>query len=398
MTSIDTSGFLESYYGMPKTKFSIMSSTLANENEVVVLAGSCRTQFSFILNQFHLHRKSLAQLQNILLTTYATESIPLARVNAHSHDDLAPPRLVQTMLYMAKFISRISIKAVRHAINQQQQWCIHIAHGDWRNANLASAKKISAPRGRFWADPFLYRFNGKTYCFVEDYFYSTGRGTISVLEVSGERVEYIGNALEEKFHLSFPFIFNYGGQIYMCPETSGSKQIRVYKAVSFPLRWELCSIAIDNISAADSMFFEHAGKWWLLTNIDRSGLNDHCSELCLFYANSPLDTHWTPHPKNPIHFDSEGGRNAGLIIDNNKILRAGQNQGFDQYGKGLSLYEIVRLDEENYEETKVIDFDQMTPSRSLGSHHISTTGEFTVVDFWTMDIAPWAKKERSLSV
>jgi hypothetical protein len=128
------------------------------------------------------------------------------------------------------------------------------------------------------------------------------------------------------------------------------------------------------------MFFEHGGKWWMLTNIDRSGLNDHCFELCLFHASSPFDEDWIPHPQNPLRIDPDGGRNAGLILEDNRIFRAAQRQGFDQYGQGLALYEIVELNDEVYVERRVAEIDCSYRSGLLGSHHVSTTGKITVFD------------------
>jgi hypothetical protein len=128
------------------------------------------------------------------------------------------------------------------------------------------------------------------------------------------------------------------------------------------------------------MFFEHDGKWWMLTNLDRSGLDDHCSELCLFHASSPFDPNWIPHPQNPLRIDADGGRNAGLILEDNRIFRGAQRQGFDQYGKGLMVYEIVELNERVYVERLVSELDCNFRNGLLGSHHMSTTGKITVVD------------------
>jgi hypothetical protein len=270
----------------------------------------------------------------------------------------------------------------------KENWGIQFIQSDWHHASLLHATRISPPPGHFWADPFLRSYGGRTYCFIEDYEYATNRAYISALDVSGKDIAYLGPVLKEDFHLSFPFIFEYQGQLYMCPEASESNQIRVYRSISFPMQWELCSVAMDNISAADSMFFEHKGKWWLLTSIDRSGLNDHCSELSLFYANSPLDQQWAPHPQNPIYVDTEGGRNAGLILEHGRIFRAAQNQGFDRYGESLSIYEVVKLDQQTFEEVRITDFKNGISKNSLGSHHISTTGKITAFDFLTRRFAP----------
>ncbi|GAB3472403.1 hypothetical protein GCM10027321_45390 [Massilia terrae] len=382
-------GFWESYHRQARTQFSIRSADAAASGERLLLQGAFRTQFSFLLNQAHLYRKSLAQLERILLSVALSGALPPPRPALPETGPFATlPHAGQALVYLAKVAARLSGKAIGRALNIRQTWALQITISDWRKAKAENGIRISAPVGHFWADPFLLADSGRTYCFVEDYLYSTKRAHISVLELIEKKLVPIGVALQETFHLSFPFLFKYRGEIYMCPEASESRQIRVYKATAFPLQWELCSIAMRDISAADSMFFEHGGRWWLLTSLDRAGLKDHCSELCLFSASSPLDTTWTPHPANPLYVDACCGRNAGLILDKGKIFRAAQMQGFDQYGEAVGLYEIIRLDDTHYEEVKVTDLKRVRPSRALGSHHISTTGRVTVVDYLTRRFAP----------
>jgi hypothetical protein len=81
-----------------------------------------------------------------------------------------------------------------------------------------------------------------------------------------------------------------------------------------------------------------------------------------------------------LRIDADGGRNAGLILEDKRMFRAAQRQGFDQYGKGLALYEIVELNEQVYVERLVSQIDCSYRSGLLGSHHVSTTGKITVFD------------------
>jgi hypothetical protein len=382
-------GFWESYSREPKTTFGVYSVSSLQRPEKLLLEGAFRTQFSYVLNRIYLEHNVRAQVQRILSHIADTGEIPETRKpRKQDIKYFSPPTPMQTSLYLCKLATRLGGKTARRLFQIRQKWGIEITQGGWRDVQKKHSKRYTAPRGIFWADPFLRQHHGKTYCFVEEYSYSIKRAHISVLEISQGRIEFLGIALQESFHLSFPFIFQFDGQMYMCPETSERHQIRLYRSTEFPLRWELCSIVMDKISAVDSMFFEHNGKWWLLTTVDRTSLNDHCSELCLFFADSPLDTRWTPHPLNPLFIDPLGGRNAGLIIESGKIFRAAQNQGFDQYGEGLSMHEITELSESKYVEVKVKDFALKNRSDTIGSHHISTTGSITVTDYLTRKFAP----------
>ena len=382
-------GFWEAYHCRPKTSFAIVNLATPGARRQVLVEGGFRTKFSFLLNQVHLFRKAQAQLQKLLLDIAASGRLPAPRDTVpYSGSCMAPPNGAESAVYMAKLLGRLAARTTRRMLKIQHRWNLCITHSGWRDATLWRGVRVSAPPGHFWADPFLHVVGGRTYCFVEDYVYATGRAHISVLEITKSSVNCLGVALREDFHLSFPFIFEYGGRTYMCPEASESNQVRIYECDEFPRRWSLHSVAIDNISAADSIFFEHKGKWWLLTSVDRSGLSDHCSELCLFSSDSPLDGQWKPHPANPLCIDTDMGRNAGLIMDEGRIFRAAQRQGFDQYGEGLALFEILVLDEAHYLERKVTDIRHDYLDRSLGSHHISSKGNVTVVDYKTHCFAP----------
>src|SRR6185312_49960 len=185
----------------------------------------------------------------------------------------------------------------------------------------------------------------------------------------------------ENFHLSFPYIFEYEGTLYMCPETSGAGDIRVYKCLEFPLRWTLEKIIMKDVSAVDTMLFEKGGKWWMLTNIDPAGLGDFQLELCVFSADSPLDDAWTPHPQNPVLVDATRARNGGLLREGEGLFRVAQRQGFDFYGKSTSVNEIVRIDDGNYIETLVAEVSPAFEPGAVGTHHLHSDGSITVLDF-----------------
>ena len=46
-------------------------------------------------------------------------------------------------------------------------------------------------------------------------------------ELSEKEYVFIGTALEESFHLSFPYIFEFNNDIYMVPESSKNRDIRL---------------------------------------------------------------------------------------------------------------------------------------------------------------------------
>jgi hypothetical protein len=371
-------GFRESYERQPQTSFVIRR---AGSGELL-RKGGFRTLFYYSLNQANVCKKSVAHVKQLLARFAATREWPPAFARSAGEGPEVPD-VLQCALYAGKLARRVAFKALSRAPALNERSGISLITGKWNGPRPWRTATVRPPRGRYWADPFLYSRDGRTFCYVEDLDERTNRGHITALEVIGTEVVELGVALREPFHLSFPFLFEYQGELYMCPETSAAREVRVYRSVEFPLRWELAQVLMRGVSAADPLLFEKDGRWWLLVNIDEAETGDHCSELYLFSADTPLSEQWTPHPQNPLLVDSIGGRNGGLIIDGDKRYRLGQCQAFDRYGESLRVHEIMELSLERYAEQCVAKIKPDFRKGLRGTHHLSTDGTTTVVDHAT---------------
>ena len=216
---------------------------------------------------------------------------------------------------------------------------------------------------------------------MEDYDFKLNRGLISVIEMSKDKISDPEIVLSEDFHLSYPYIFEYNGEKYMCPETHQAKEIRLYKSSEFPRKWELVKVLMSGVSAVDSNIFRLHGKWWMLTNIDTSKTGEHCSELHLFFSKDLLDDIWHPHPLNPIIFNSEIARNGGFIIENDNLYRVYQKQGWDNYGEGLGVSRIVKINEFEYQEDSMFEISPSFFDNIKGTHTYNYKNGLAVIDF-----------------
>jgi hypothetical protein len=381
--------FWETYYRWPKTGFVIQRLTEELDGGAVLLRGGYMTRYCFSLNQADLYTKSNVHMKGLLKRVATTRSLPDPEpFFPYSAPLYRLPRLHQTLAYALKLGARLAGRAANRILRRRDRWGVSFSHGNWRKSVLWRSREVAVPAGRFWADPFLVERAGRTYCFVEDFAYEAARGHITALEITSDGVAELGSALVEPFHLSFPFLFEFDGELYMCPETFQAHQVRIYRCVDFPLRWELASIALDDVSAVDSMLFPHGGKWWMLSNIDSSGIGDHDSELHLFSAESPLATNWTPHPRNPLVIDSERARNGGLLVEGGMLYRVAQRQGFEQYGVGMSVWQIAELTPTSYRERFAGEISPAFHKGLLGAHHLSATGKVTAVDHLRRSFVP----------
>lgn len=215
-------------------------------------------------------------------------------------------------------------------------------------------KEIIPPKDRFWADPHIITMDDNYFIFIEEYMYQKSKGHIALIKMDKNgNYEYQGKILEKQYHLSYPHVFEFENNFYMIPETEANNDIELYKCIDFPKKWEYYGKIMDNVSAVDSTIFNYNNKWWMFSGIKENKGASNSDELFLFYSDNPLTDQWKSHKNNPIISDVRSARPAGKIFShNNKIYRPSQN-GSNYYGYGISINEINKINEENFEEVVV---------------------------------------------
>ena len=264
-----------------------------------------------------------------------------------------------------------------------EQWALlfKLEKKDKLSTSFFRFKRILPPKDRFWADPFVIEKNGKYFVFIEELIYKENKGTISVFEID-EKGNYTKpqTVLEKDYHLSYPFLYEENGELYMIPETASNKTIELYKCIDFPLKWELSKVLMDNVSAVDTTITKKDDKYWLFCNIKENEGASSCEELFLFYSESLTSDTWIPHPNNPIVSDIKNSRPAGKIFSlNNKLFRPSQNCA-KRYGHGMQINEIIELNENNYVEHTVQSINPNWDKDILGTHTINNDGRLTIID------------------
>jgi hypothetical protein len=375
-------GFWEVYYRWSTTGFVVQRLTEELDGGDVLLRGSVPTQDTHAKNCALLYEKSYFQLRGLLLRIAETGALPPPEPHVpYSSRLYTDPRATEIARYLVRRARRSIEGRMRKHLQLQERWGVCFVKSDWPDAAFWRGKRIETPPGRFLADPFVVTREGRTCVFVEDYAFSTSKGRITAFELGESGAQELGVAVEEEFHLSFPFLFEHDGSLFMCPEAAASGQIRLYRCLEFPLKWRLERIAMSGVSAADSMLFPHGGLWWLLTNLSEAPPVDHSAQLHVFSAPDPLAERWEPHPDNPVRNDPAYGRNAGLLRRGGEIVRVCQVQGFRSYGAGATLMRIVRLDRDAFIEEPIC---QLTPDflpGAHGTHHLHSNGVYSVWDY-----------------
>jgi hypothetical protein len=294
------------------------------------------------------------------------------------------PSLMQLIAYLFKNTSLFLLLIIDKVIlRREKKWSVAYTDHSWRDADLGRGTEIRNPPGHFLADPFMIEREGRNICFLEDYDYAKGRACIAAVEIhSVKQYEMLGPVIEEPFHMSYPYLFEYEGVLYMLPETNEADAIRLYRCTNFPLKWEYQQDVMDGVKAFDSMIFQLDGRWWLLSNMSAKGKEDGSSQLMAFYSDDPLSGSWQPHRKNPIIFNSATARNGGILdLDSGYPIRSRQRQGFNSYGDALTLAKITDLTPDTYSEEELVEILPHFFERISRCHHIHSNGVYTVYDY-----------------
>jgi hypothetical protein len=247
---------------------------------------------------------------------------------------------------------------------------VHPAQG-WR--------ELPDDRRRFYADPFPLAKNGAIYVFVEEFQHRIGRGVISA--VAFDEKGPVGKpspVLEEAHHLSYPFVFEHRGEVWMVPESSGAATIDLYRSEYFPGRWVKVATLVSGVVASDATLFEHDGRWWMLATV-RDGGGAFSDALHIWSA---PDVHgpWVSHRRNPVLVDIATARPAGRVVRRNgRLLRPFQDcrKG---YGTALGVAEITRLDDDGFAQRveAILHPGPRWPGRRL--HTLNRAGRLECID------------------
>lgn len=263
----------------------------------------------------------------------------------------------------------------------REQWILLYRFAAGEAVSLWRFDKMLPPPDRFWADPHVLFRDGRYTLFFEEYFYRTGRGRIACV-----RFDEAGKpsapevVLERDYHLSYPHLFEHGGEVYLVPESSQNRTIELYRAVDFPTRWELVKVLLDQVTAVDATLLQRDGRWWLFANMVENPGASRCDELFLFSTADLLTGDWEPHPANPIVADVRRSRPAGRIFERDGILYRPAQNCAGRYGSGIVINRIDRLSSTEYTEIEVARCDARFAPGIGFLHTFNQTGELTVAD------------------
>lgn len=247
------------------------------------------------------------------------------------------------------------------------------AHAEWDN--------LATPAGySFLADPF---FAPDGSLLVEALSAKNGLGALL----------HIGNGVPAKVsqrpgHHSYPSVVEQDGQHFCVPEIADWSAPLAYpiENAGDNLRLgEPHAIDIPDPSGlTDPTFIRWNGRLWLFANRKAEGSN-----ILRLWSAESLFGRFTEHPQSPIRISPNGGRMAGnVLLTGGKLYRLGQNFETD-YGDGISVFKIERLDCQAYAE-RVIGGLRFAEAKGPHSFNLSPDGKKIVFDWYSDRYTPMA--------
>ncbi len=292
--------------------------------------------------------------------------------------------ICDSLIYGIKSVSLFAkIAFVRIILRKYTRFSVAFLKTNWQEAKLFEGIEIKNPPYHFYADPFIWSKNQRSVCFVEDFDYISNTASISAVEIFEDNsYKILSTVIKEPFHLSFPYLFEYEDTLYMVPESTADNSVRLYKCIEFPMKWEFEKYLMKEIKTADTMIFEFNDRWWLFTNMSTPSNDDQAAQLFIFYADNPLSDEWIAHENNPVVFNSNFGRNAGILFGEDKtVFRVRQKQEFNVYGARFSIAKITNLSPTEYEEVTINSIKPDFFPKLKATHHMHSHKNITVYDF-----------------
>ena len=281
--------------------------------------------------------------------------------------------LVYLCSFYFEFFKKLFEKVMAKVFKRRYEcWTVFTGSQGFFEGITSSPAPLTMPKDEFWADPFLFNYNKKEYLFFENYSYKTKRGKISCGILKNGQLSEIGDVLDFNFHLSFPFIFEENGEIFLMPESSENKKLEVFKAVEFPYKWELYSTAFEGEVVGDAFFhIDEEQQKWLFLNKQAAKTAPMNSELFIYKVDSYKFNSLIPHQQNPVFIDARVARNGGSIFKhNNQWYRPSQRNVDGVYGRALNINRIDKLTIDEYVETTVEIIEPDFDKKLMGLHHL----------------------------
>ncbi len=292
-----------------------------------------------------------------------------------------PPMNMKMMQYFMKsFYRRIAFHI--HDLFRQEDWNVGFCNCsieefiDTDNKENIDIQWFTKPKKNcYFADPFIIKTKKDIYIFFEWYSYFKGKADLAVA-LKSENFKKYHKITNFKEHRSYPYLYEYEGNIYCMPESNETNKVVLYRFNEEKLTLEEDCILLEGFPIVDATLYHYDNKWFMfLVNQRKSH-----THLELYHSDS-IKGPYLPHENNPVMVDCSKARPAGNIFNyEGKIIRPSQNCT-NHYGQSITLEEIELL---NTKQFLTKPFGTIQPIKNSdynkGIHTINSADNITVFD------------------
>jgi hypothetical protein len=239
--------------------------------------------------------------------------------------------------------------------------------------------------------------------FAEDYDYRDKHGTIRrfTFDAAFALVEE-APALRAAHHLSYPYLIEDAGEVFMLPEAHRSGKLTLYRAKAFPDAWEpVCDLL--NVPAIDASVVRFQGRWWMfhaLPGPDRRDMRElHAASA------ERLTGPWRPHGANPLRLSLDSARPGGTPFVEAGTLHIPTQDCSRSYGGAVNVLRVDELSDQVLRGSvgrTLLPADLTSPFID-GFHTLSACGAVTLFDVMRIERSPrrlwinWQRRWRRLA-
>ncbi len=249
----------------------------------------------------------------------------------------------------------------------------------------------------WYADPILFTQNGDSYLFLELFDKRADKGKIAYCRLTDQGPTPFKVVIDEPFHMSFPMVFEFDGDIYMLPETSSDKSLRLYRASAFPDKWELVQ-RFDTEGLYVDTVITHVGEksFGILTCEASPSKEYECRfqkfEICKEGSGS-FSLQEDKNFNSVQEFDLLS-RNGGPVFEyDGKKYIAAQESSFSEYGLYMNYYEYDESSRKlaanpQFKKLSSKNFVVHGAPKGLGVHSYCFNDDYEIVDLKYMEFSP----------
>ena len=291
-----------------------------------------------------------------------------------------PPRFEAPLPVLWLAACAREVVAIGGALASHDDWNIGVA--PWRirevldGADIDNVAWLPQRRGRYAADPFGVERNGQLHILFEDFDIRLGKAVISATTLGSDgALSTPVPVLDPGCHASYPFLLEDDGEVWMIPETNEAHDLRLYRAVELPFRWELERRLLTHIQVSDPTIVWAHDRWWMFGTSRPHGV-DHA--LRLWHAPA-LTGPWTIHREDPVKIDARSARPAGTPFTVEGVLYRPAQDCSVRYGGRVVINRVDVLTPNAFREVPAAALEPRAPYPH-GLHTLSAVGSRTLID------------------